>query len=128
MNKKKSISSDIIVMGNGITSQFFSLVLSKTLGDRIKISQIDKKIKAQDYVRALSISLSTVNICKALDIWNLIEPYCYPVKKIIVTHRNIQKSKGSILEFDNQIDQNIASYIINESDLRKYFISANSKI
>jgi 2-octaprenyl-6-methoxyphenol hydroxylase len=118
MNKKKSISSDIIVMGNGITSQFFSLALSKTVGERIKISQIDKKIKAQDYVRALSISLSTVNICKALDIWSLIEPYCYPVKKIIVTHRNIQKSKGSILEFDNQIDQNIASYIINESDLR----------
>lgn len=91
MNKKKSISSDIIVMGNGITSQFFSLVLSKTLGDRIKISQIDKEIKSQDYVRALSISLSTVNICKALDIWSLIEPYCYPVKKIIVTHKGKQK-------------------------------------
>ena len=119
MNKKKSISSDIIVMGNGITSQFFSLVLSKTLGDRIKISQIDKEIKSQDYVRALSISLSTVNICKALDIWSLIEPYCYPVKKIIVTHKGKQESKSSILEFDNHIDQNIASYIINESDLRK---------
>jgi len=119
MNKKKSISSDIIVMGNGITSQFFSLVLSKTLGDRIKISQIDKEIKSQDYVRALSISLSTVNMCKALDIWSLIEPYCYPVKKIIVTHKGKQESKSSILEFDNHIDQNIASYIINESDLRK---------
>lgn len=119
MNKKKSISSDIIVMGNGITSQFFSLVLSKTLGDRIKISQIDKEIKSHDYVRALSISLSTVNICKALDVWNLIEPYCYPVKKIIVTHKGKHESKGSILEFDNHIDQNIASYIINESDLRK---------
>ena len=119
MNKKKSISSDIIVMGNGITSQFFSLVLSKTLGDRIKISQIDKEIKSQDYVRALSISLSTVNICKALDIWSLIEPYCYPVKKIIVTHKGKQESKSSILKFDNHIDQNIASYIINESDLRK---------
>ena len=119
MNKKKSISSDIIVMGNGITSQFFSLVLSKTLGDRIKISQIDKEIKSQDYVRALSISLSTVNMCKALDIWSLIEPYCYPVKKIIVTHKGKQESKSGILEFDNHIDQNIASYIINESDLRK---------
>ncbi|MAV98914.1 MAG: hypothetical protein CML81_03790 [Rhodobiaceae bacterium] len=119
MNKKKSISSDIIVMGNGITSQFFSLVLSKTLGDRIKISQIDKEIKSQDYVRALSISLSTVNMCKALDIWSLIEPYCYPVKKIIVTHKGKQESKSGILEFNNHIDQNIASYIINESDLRK---------
>ena len=119
MNKKKSISSDIIVMGNGITSQFFSLVLSKTIGERIKISQIDKEIKSQDYVRALSISLSTVNICKALDIWSLIEPHCYPVKKIIVTHKAIhEESKGSILEFDNHIDHNIASYIINESDLR----------
>lgn len=106
-------------MGNGITSQFFSLVLSKTLGDRIKISQIDKEIKSQDYVRALSISLSTVNMCKALDIWSLIEPYCYPVKKIIVTHKGKQESKSGILEFNNHIDQNIASYIINESDLRK---------
>ena len=119
MNKKRSVLSDIIVMGNGITSQFFSLILSKTLGDRIKISQIDKEIKSQDYVRALSISLSTVNMCRALDIWNLIEPYCYPVKKIMVAHKGNHKSQGSTLEFDNQINQNIASYIINESDLRK---------
>ena len=43
MKQLKPSHSDVIIVGNGITSQFFALRLSKILGGRIRIIIIDKE-------------------------------------------------------------------------------------
>ena len=82
MQPENKIVSDLLIVGNGISSQFLSLALLRTFGNNLKINVIDKDTlynNSDEYVRALSISLSTVNICKALDIWDKVKVYCYPV-------------------------------------------------
>ncbi|GIS07766.1 MAG: hypothetical protein CM15mP111_3810 [Hyphomicrobiales bacterium] len=61
MKQQKPSHSDVIIVGNGITSQFFALRLSKILGGRIRIIIIDKERKDSDlkeYVRSLLITIN----------------------------------------------------------------------
>ena len=94
MTQLKSSHSDIIIVGNGITSQIFALRLSKILGGRIRITIIDKERKDpghKEYVRALSLSLSTINLCKSLGVWKSIEPQTHPVSRIFISHSASKK-------------------------------------
>ncbi|MDG2187164.1 MAG: FAD-dependent monooxygenase [Hyphomicrobiales bacterium] len=121
MQHENNIISDLLIVGNGITSQFLSLALLKSLGNNIKINVINRDITenyAEEYVRALSISLSTVNICKALGIWDKVKQYCYPVERIDVSNPSQSGPKKGYLQFDNRINDQLASYIINERKLR----------
>ncbi len=113
--------SDIIIVGNGITSQFLALKLLDTLGDRIKLTIIDKKTKSSlnsKHARSLSISLSTVNLCKSLGIWELVEPYAHPIDKIIISRSEFGGETESTLNLHNRVNDEIASYIVDESKLR----------
>ena len=113
--------SDIIIVGNGITSQFLALKLLDTLGDRIKLTIIDKKTKGSlnsKHARSLSISLSTVNLCKSLGIWELVEPYAHPIDKIIISRSEFGGETESTLNLHNRVNDEIASYIVDESKLR----------
>ena len=131
MKQQKPSHSDIIIVGNGITSQFFALRLSKILGGRIRIIIIDKERKDSDlkeYVRALSLSLSTINLCKSLGIWKLIEPHTHPVSKIFISHSASNIEKQSFLNLDNRVNDEVASYIIDEKVLRKLVSEETAKL
>ena len=65
MNQLNNSHSDIIIVGNGITSQFLALKLSKMLGNRIRLTIIDKQKednRPSEYVRALSNPLNSLEI------------------------------------------------------------------
>ena len=122
MQPENKIVSDLLIVGNGISSQFLSLALLRTFGNNLKINVIDKDIlynNSDEYVRALSISLSTVNICKALDIWDKVKVYCYPVERIDISSISKSLPNDGYLQFNNRISDQIASYIINEKNLRE---------
>ena len=131
MKQQNTSHSDVIIVGNGITSQFFALRLSKILGRRIRIKIIDKERKDADrikYVRALSISLSTVNLCKSLGIWTLIEPHTHPIYKIFISHSESYEEKPSFLNLDNRVNDEVASYIIDEKVLRDIVSAETAKL
>tara|TARA_Y100000590_G_scaffold452259_1_gene595018 strand:+ start:3804 stop:5036 length:1233 start_codon:yes stop_codon:yes gene_type:complete len=122
MQNTNKIFSDIIIAGNGLTSQILSLALINTLGENITINAIDRKEGERDfpnYVRSISLSLSSVNILKAIGIWDKISPKCFPVERIRVTHQSNNQTDKGYLEFDSRIDDQIISYILDEFDLRK---------
>ena len=122
MQPENKIVSDLLIVGNGISSQFLSLALLRTFGNNLKINVIDKDTlynNSDEYVRALSISLSTVNICKALDIWDKVKVYCYPVERIDISSISKSLPNDGYLQFNNRISDQIASYIINEKNLRE---------
>ena len=131
MKQLNTSHSDLIIVGNGITSQFLALRLSKILGTRIRITIIDKEKRNTDlkeYVRALSLSLSTVNLCKSLDIWKLIEPHTHPIYKIFISHAASDEEKRSFLNLDNRVYDEVASYIIDEKVLRKIVSDETAKL
>ena len=131
MTQLKSSHSDIIIVGNGITAQFFALRLSKILGGRIRITIIDKERKdsgLKEYVRALSLSLSTINLCKSLGVWKSIEPQTHPVSRIFISHSASNKEKRSFLNLDNRVNDEVASYIIDEKVFRKIVSEQTAKL
>mgnify|MGYP001246569677 CR=1 FL=1 len=130
MKQLNTVYSDIIIVGNGITSQFLALRLSKILGNRLAITIIDKEkndSRTSEYVRSLSVSLSTVNLCKSMGIWELIEPHTHPIRKIIISHSVSDEEKRSFLNLDNRVNDEVASYIIDERVLRKVISEETAK-
>ena len=131
MNQLNNNHSDIIIVGNGITSQFLALKLSKMLGNRIRLTIIDKQKEdnpSSEYVRALSISLSTVNLCKSLGIWELVKSKAHPINKIVISHSISDEKKTSFLNLDNRVNEEVASYVINETALREIIFQETSKL
>ena len=131
MNQLNNSHSDIIIVGNGITSQFLALKLSKMLGNRIRLTIIDKQKednRSSEYVRALSISLSTVNLCKSLGIWELVKPKAHPIHKIVISHSISDEKTTSFLNLDNRVNEEVASYIIDEAALREIIFQETSKL
>ena len=130
MKQLNTVYSDIIIVGNGITSQFLALRLSKILGNRLAITIIDKEkndSRTSEYVRSLSVSLSTVNLCKSMGIWELIEPHTHPIRKIIISHSVSDEEKRGFLNLDNRVNDEVASYIIDERVLRKVISEETAK-
>ena len=73
MQPENKIVSDLLIVGNGISSQFLSLALLRTFGNNLKINVIDEDTlynNSDEYVRALSISLLCSCACANCAKWD----------------------------------------------------------
>ncbi|MFQ3361767.1 MAG: FAD-dependent monooxygenase [Alphaproteobacteria bacterium] len=127
MNKKTINASDIIVKGDGIVSLLFALSLQSGLGDSFSILIITNKefstFNDKKNVRTISISLSTVNMLRALGIWESLVDHTQCINEIIVSSVNRDNINSGYLNFNSNVSGEAASYTIEEHILRDKLLS-----
>ena len=58
----------------------------------------------------------------------MIEPHTHPVSKIFISHSASNIEKQSFLNLDNRVNDEVASYIIDEKVLRKLVSEETAKL
>ena len=93
MNKNIINTPNIVIKGDGIVSLLFALSLHSAVDDSVKILIIKNKeysrFNNKRNVRTNSISLSTVNMLRALGFWETIVKHTQSINKIIISSINI---------------------------------------
>ena len=122
MNKNTIDMPDVVVKGDGIVSLVFALSLQIALGDNFTILIIRNKEFSKSNikrnVRTISISLSTVNILRALGLWKTLSSYTQSISKIVISSINRDNINGGYLKFNSNISGEAASYTIEEHIFR----------
>ncbi len=111
----KEIHSNITIIGGGLIGAACALSLSG-LGSKVSIieKQTKKKIisKKAD-TRTVAISEGTKKIFQKLDIWQKIERFAEPIKRIKIIDRKLSNS----VDFDNKRRNSNLGYIVENNKL-----------
>ncbi len=110
----KEIVSNINIIGGGLVGSIIAYSLSK-LGYEISILEKKKSYKNNTFKdnRTVAISEGTKNFLSTIDLWNIIKPYCEPIKNIKVIDRKLINQ----LDFDNSRRKSNLGYIVKNNDL-----------
>ena len=123
MNKNIINTPNIVIKGDGIVSLLFALSLQSAVDDSFKILIIKNKefsrFNNKRNVRTISISLSTVNMLRALGFWETIVKHTQSINKIIISSINIDNINSGYLNFNSNLDGEAASYTIEEHIFRE---------
>lgn len=120
--KKENQHYDIIIIGAGLVGLIMALFLASK---KIMVTIIERsnlsKIKSKDFdKRTTALSQGTKRYLKLLDLWNEIEPFVQPIKKIEVSDNSMMRS----LLFDsNNLSEGDLGFIIENTFFRKFLIN-----
>ena len=122
----KELHTDILIVGAGLSGLISAFALSDLNKKIILIDRFDFLSKKENKVdlRTTAIAEGSKDFLKNIKIWDFLDNYAEPIKKINVFDRTTERK----IKFENQVINKNLGYIIKNSLIKKTILTKIRKI